>query len=136
MHDRRVARKLALEILYEREISGIDWRVAADRRLGPDIKKPAADFCRHILKGLDSHQEALNKLIEEYTKNWALDRLPLVDRNILRIAMYEMVYEPSIPGRVSINEAVDLAKEYGGIDSSKFINGVLGQLIINLEGVK
>lgn len=132
MHDRREARKLALEILYEREICGGGWQTIASRRLRPDAKE-VTDFCRHLLKGLDKHRSTLDKLIQEHTKNWVLDRLPLIDRNILRIAMYEMVYEPAIPPGASINEAVELAKEYGGADSSKFINGVLGHLAVRLE---
>lgn len=131
MHDRRVARKLTLEILYEQEIGGLDWQVIAGRRLSEghgEINEPAADFCRHLLKGLEKHRSTLDEVIEANTKNWVLDRLPLIDRNILRLAIYEMMYEGAIPAGVSINEAVELAKEYGGVDSSKFINGVLGQL--------
>lgn len=132
MLDRRLARKLVLEILYEREITGTSWQEIAQRRLKPGTNE--ADFCRHLLKGVVSNQETVDRLIGEYTKNWVLERLPLIDRNILRLAIYEMEFEPSIPMSVSINEAVELAKEYGGTDSSKFINGVLGQLASGIDG--
>ena len=92
-----------------------------------------AEFCRRLLKGLDRNGPTIDNIIEEKTKNWVLERLPLIDRNILRIAIFEMVFEPKIPAGVSINEAVELAKEYGGVDSSKFINGVLGQLSNDLK---
>jgi len=133
MRDRRLARKLALEILYEREIVGGDWRVIATRRLEGEANIPMAEFCRRLLKGLDRNAQTIDNIIEDKTKNWVLDRLPLIDRNILRVAVYEMVSEPKIPASVSINEAVELAKEYGGVDSGKFINGVLGQLSNDLD---
>ncbi len=133
MRDRRLARKLALEILYEREIVGGDWRVIAGRRLDGEENIPMGEFCRRLLKGLDRNSSTIDNIIEEKTKNWILERLPLIDRNILRIAVFEMVFEPKIPTSVSINEAVELAKEYGGVDSSKFINGVLGQLSNDLK---
>ena len=133
MHDRRLARKLALEILYEREIVGGDWRVIAARRLDGEENIPMAEFCRRLLKGLDRNGPTIDNIIEEKTKNWILERLPLIDRNILRIAVFEIVFEPKIPASVSINEAVELAKEYGGVDSSKFVNGVLGQLSNDLN---
>ncbi len=128
MRDRRLARKLALEILYEQEIVTGDWRLIAKRRLDENLDVQVVEFCRRILKGLDRNRSTIDITIEERTENWALDRLPLIDRNIMRLALYEMFYEPKIPTSVSINEAVELAKEYGGVDSSRFINGVLGQL--------
>lgn len=136
MRDRRLARKMALEILYEREIVEEDWRVIAGRRLEDEENIPMIEFCRRLLKGLDRNGPAIDNTIEEKTRNWVLDRLPLIDRNILRLAIFEMVFEPKIPASVSINEAVELAKEYGGAESSKFINGVLGQLANDLEAEK
>ncbi len=136
MRDRRLARKLALEVLYEREIVEEDWRVIAGRRLEDEENIPMIEFCRRLLKGLDRNGPAIDKIIEEKTRNWVLDRLPLIDRNILRLAIFEMVFEPKIPASVSINEAIELAKEYGGSESSKFINGVLGQLSNDLKTEK
>jgi N utilization substance protein B len=133
MRDRRLARKLALEILYEQEIVAGDWRLIAKRRLDENLDVQVVEFCRRILKGLDRNRSTIDATIEERTENWALDRLPLIDRNIMRLALYEMFYEPKIPTSVSINEAVELAKEYGGVDSSRFINGVLGQLATKTE---
>lgn len=132
MSDRRAARKMLLEILYECEITGINWRDAFRRRES-EVNTAAADFCRHLLKGLEKHKKEIDGTIGGYTKNWTFDRLSLIDRNILRLALLEMKYEPSIPMGASINEAIDLAKEYGGIDSGKFVNGVLGQLAVSLE---
>jgi N utilization substance protein B len=93
---------------------------------------PLSDFCLRLLRGVVQHCSSIDKLIQEHADNWRLERMPLVDRNILRIAIYEMLYEDDIPCSVSINEAIELAKVYGSSDSSKFINGVLGNIAICL----
>ncbi len=130
--DRRQARRLALELLYGREITGFSLKRLAKDRLQDPEAEPLAEFCGLLLRGIEKYQERIDRTIDEYAQNWALERLPLIDRNILRMAIYEMIYEPTIPISVSINEAVELSKEYGSADSSKFVNGVLGQLAVNL----
>lgn len=85
-------------------------------------------FCRSLLAGYEANREVVDAAIAGISENWTLARMPFVDRNILRVAAYEILFEPEIPHSVSINEAVELAKTYGGDDSSKFVNGVLGRL--------
>lgn len=132
MIERRKARQSALELLYQREIyeCGLRDVIARQARAAPG--KPVSEFSLRLLHGIDDNQQHIDKLIDKHAKNWAIDRLPLIDRNILRIALYEMLYEPSIPVSVSINEAIELAKVFGSAESGKFINGVLGQVAVSL----
>lgn len=138
--DRRRARHQALQILYRAEITGDapsatlaqggwDIRPIEPEDFDPlwDFSEPDA-FCRHVLAGVEEHQEAIDAEIERLSQNWTLSRMPLVDRNILRLAAYEIMFDPEIPASVTINEAVEMAKVYGGEDSSKFVNGILGRM--------
>lgn len=132
MIERRKARQAALELLYQREIfeCGLGDVLARQALAAPD--KPLSEFSLRLLHGIDDNQRHIDELIDKHAKNWAIDRLPLIDRNILRIALYEMLFEPSIPVSVSINEAIELAKVFGSAESGKFINGVLGQVAVSL----
>jgi N utilization substance protein B len=128
MHERRKARHLALHILYQREITGESIARILDSRSYNDEDGEPAEFCRAILAGVEGHQSTIDETVESISENWVLSRMPIVDRNILRIAAYEILYAEDIPDSVSINEAVEMAKVYGGEDSSKFVNGILGRL--------
>jgi transcription antitermination protein NusB len=140
MLDRRRARHQALHILYQREItgqqvteilSGDTWDVrpldVEDVDEGLDIGAPTP-FAQGLLRGVEENQDDIDATIERLSQHWTLSRMPLVDRNILRIAVFELLHEESIPSSVTINEAVEMAKVYGGEDSSKFVNGILGKL--------
>lgn len=133
MIERRLARQAALEILYQCEIIGCSPKSIIDRQSSQQPEKTIPQFCVRLLSGVEANQEEIDGLIAKYSENWVLERLPPIDRNILRIAIYEMVNEPSIPISVSINEAIELAKKYGSADSGKFVNGVLGHAAISLE---
>ncbi len=85
-------------------------------------------FSRHLVEGVLKHQEEIDAYIIKYAPEWPLEQITTVDRNILRLGIYEMVFDIDIPARVAINEAIEIAKAYGGPSSSKFINGVLGSL--------
>ena len=86
-----------------------------------------------LLDGAKENLEAIDELIESASDNWTLDRMPVVDRSLLRLTTYEMRYVDDVPVSVSINEAVNLAKEFGGDDSPRFINGILGRIATQLE---
>ena len=131
MVERRQARATALEILYQSEITGLASSIAVERRESTEQGTPG--FTLKLLDGIRKNQAAIDILIERYSENWILERLPIVDRNILRISLYEMVYEPDIPLSVSINEAIELAKSFGGTESGRFVNGVLGHAAKSLE---
>ena len=145
MLERRRARHQALHILYQKEITGKPaseilaegtWDVrpldVEDREESFSIGEPP-EFMFSILEGVDAHSEEIDATIERLSQHWVLSRMPLVDRNILRIAVYELLFEPDIPSSVTINEAVEMAKVYAGEDSSKFVNGILGKLADETE---
>jgi N utilization substance protein B len=128
MLERRKARHQALHILYQREITEETLtRILADGSYSIEDGEPS-EFCTQLLLGVEAHQTRIDATIEDISENWTLSRMPLVDRNILRLAVFEMLYLEEVPDSVSINEAVEMAKIYGGEDSSKFVNGILGRL--------
>jgi N utilization substance protein B len=128
MLERRKARHQALHILYQREITEEALsRILADGTYSVEDGEPS-EFCGQLLLGVEAHQTRIDATIEDISENWTLSRMPLVDRNILRLAVFEMLYLVEVPDSVSINEAVEMAKVYGGEDSSKFVNGILGRL--------
>jgi transcription antitermination protein NusB len=128
MLERRKARHQALHILYQREITEEPLsRILADGSYNSEDGEPT-EFCREVLAGVEAHQSRIDGIIADISENWVLSRMPLVDRNILRLSVYEMLYRDDVPDSVSINEAVEMAKVYGGDDSSKFVNGILGKL--------
>jgi N utilization substance protein B len=129
MLERRRARHQALHILYQREITEQSLgRILAEGTSSVEDGEPT-EYCRDVVLGVKAHQARIDRLIEETSDNWTLSRMPLVDRNILRLAVFEMLYrDEDVPDSVAINEAVEMAKVYGGEDSSKFVNGILGRL--------
>jgi len=133
MLERRKARKAALEILYQREITESSVDLILHQHLYAQENDPLSDFCLRIIRGVALHQVEIDKLIKKSTAHWALERMPLLDRNIIRISIYEMLFEDDIPYSVSINEAIELAKIYGTSESSKFVNGVLGKIASNMS---
>lgn len=132
MLERRRARHQALDILYQREITDQPInRILAEGTFSTENGAPT-DYARELVLGVEAHGPRIDRLIEQTSENWTLSRMPLVDRNILRIAVFEMLYrDEDVPDSVAINEAVEMAKVYGGEDSSKFINGILGRLADN-----
>jgi N utilization substance protein B len=128
MQERRKARQQALHILYQHEITGQPVAEILGSRTWSEEDGEPTEFSRQLLRGVEEHRKIIDEAIEGISENWVLSRMPIVDRNILRIAAYEILFEDDIPDSVSINEAVEMAKVYGGEDSSKFVNGILGRL--------
>lgn len=129
---RRRAREVALQILYTADISVNAESLDADvDSLAPGTT--ARRYCDTLVEGVCSNKAALDALIEEYSDNWVVDRMAVVDRNILRIAAWELKYTGDVPFKVAIDEAVELAKRYSAEDSSAFINGVLDKMRKGLE---
>ncbi|HEY3317221.1 MAG TPA: transcription antitermination factor NusB [Coriobacteriia bacterium] len=128
MQERRKARHQALHILYQSEITAETVGSILGTRSWSEEDGDPAPFCRELLAGVEAHRATIDATIEGISENWVLSRMPIVDRNILRLAAYEIVFAEDIPASVSINEAVEMAKVYGGEDSSKFVNGILGRL--------
>lgn len=128
MKPRHQARQIALQALYEIDITShspgnvIRDRLAAQE---PPLRKEAADFARHIVAGVAAHTSSLDQIIAHFAPEWPVNQIATIDRNILRIALWEILFDGT-PIRVAINEAVELAKEFGAEASPRFINGVLG----------
>ncbi len=130
MHERTRARRQALQILYQRDMTGESVsRILALKMYSLEDGEPD-EFCRTLVEGVERYLPGIDETIGEVSENWSVSRMPFVDRNILRLATYEIVYDTEVPPSVAINEAVELAKVYGGEDSSKFINGVLGKIAL------
>ena len=128
--ERRRARSLALEALYEVDSVGHSAEEVIDRILSDDKKlnEEAAGFLRRVVQGTLASIQELDKLVADCASEWPVDELAVIDRNILRLALWEFVLSGETPVKVAINEAVELAKRYGSDSSPRFINGVLGTL--------
>ncbi|MDZ4178292.1 MAG: transcription antitermination factor NusB [Coriobacteriia bacterium] len=133
MLERSRARRQALHILYQREITGEDTTAILDVGSYSAEDGEPLGFCRELLVGVEEHLGDIDERLGRISEHWTVARMPLVDRNILRLASYEILFVDDIPASVSINEAVEMAKVYGGDDSSKFVNGVLGKLAEEVE---
>lgn len=126
---RRRAREIALQVLYQRELNCVEVEEALNLfRNNFEVWKGAMDFSERLVKGVEEHREDLDRVIEHYSSNWKVDRMAHVDRTILRIATYELLYCNDIPPRVAINEAIDIGKKFGSEDSGAFINGILDKV--------
>ena len=131
MSARSKARKQALDLLYETDIRGtilletlIERDIPAE---GPDAR-PIREYTRELVNGVSENRRKIDELITTYAQGWDMDRLPAVDRNILRLGIYEILWSSSVPTSVAIDEALDLARELSSDDSSKYIHGVLGRI--------
>ncbi len=127
---RRKARELALKMLYQMEVN-LD---AVDAALGRYLKvfpheDNIVDYALFLLSGIRKEQESLDGYIAEASEHWKLSRITYVDKNILRLAVFEMLYSPEVPPKVAIDEALELAKKFGSEDSKDFINGVLDRIL-------
>ena len=130
MKARHRARIAALQALFEIDCAHHVPTVVIERRLN-DVALPeaGASFARELVDGVSTHQEELDALIGRYAPEWPVDQIALVDRNILRMAIFEILLGDDTPVKVAINEAVELAKEFGSDSSGRFVNGVLGSLV-------
>lgn len=136
-HDRTKARRAAAQVLYTSSIRNIEVRTLIDDSLLDCLETPLSDYAILLLDGISDHKAELDERLASVSENWAIDRMPLMDLNILRIALFEMTHVDDVPVSVSINEAVELAKDFGGDDNSpKFINGMLGNIARQMEGVE
>ena len=131
---RREARMAALQSLFAADIRG-DRGEASLEWLGVENSLQAAsmDFANALARGVTDSRPELDQYIQRHAPAWPVDQLPLVDRNILRIALYELLHSPEVPHKTAINEAVELAKLFGSDSSARFINGVLGSVMDGLE---
>lgn len=133
-HERTAARESALALLYSSDITEHSVADIVDAGQYPAEDIELAPYAETLVRGVQAHVDDIDDFLESTSENWALDRMPVVDRAILRLAVYEMRYVDEVPVSVTINEAVELAKAYGGEDdSSRFVNGVLGRIAKKIE---
>jgi N utilization substance protein B len=126
---RKKSREFALQVLYQLNIIKQDVKTALTQFQENFLSDGKADdFLTRLVQGVLEHGPELDRLIEKYSENWRLDRINLVDRNILRLALFELLYCEEIPPKVTINEAIDLGKRFGSEDSGSFINGILDRI--------
>jgi len=135
MSSRRKGRELALQILYQLDLvkTGVDDAIKAFWKTQEKMpSEDTIDFCEELVKGTFEHSDKIDKIIEETSSNWRVGRMPVVDRNVLRMAAYEMFYRDDIPTTVTINEAIEVGKKFGSEDSGAFINGILDKIAENI----
>lgn len=131
---RRIARQIILQTLFEMDLANTPMEAALAHRLEEVVLEPKdSDYVRKVVTGVTDHRDELDRAINYFAKDWKVDRLAAVDRNILRFAIYEIRYMPEVPRKVSANEAVELAKLFSDEQSGKFVNGILGGVVDFIE---
>ena len=129
MRKRTLSRECALKILYKIEISRDPLEESIeDFWSREDCADDVRDFAIKLVKGTRENLARIDSIISSYTANWEIKRIAVIDKNILRMGIFEMLYMDDIPVKVSINEAIELAKKYGDVDSGKFVNGILDKV--------
>jgi N utilization substance protein B len=131
---RHQARKRAVDLLFEAEARGLSAAEVAESRASlassnPDVSA-LTPYSATVARGVSEHSAHIDELISSHLQGWTLERLPAVDRAIMRVAVWELLYADDVPGPVAVDEAVQLAKELSTDDSPGFVNGVLGQLML------
>ena len=134
MARRTRAREVALQVLYQDDLNprhnpDDDQRFVEGRLQAPEL----IEFARSLISGVRRNRQELDDLLSQTADHWSLERMALVDRNILRIAIFELLYLDDIPAKVTLNEAIEIAKRYGDESSSAFINGILDRILCEEE---
>jgi len=129
MGKRREGREAAMQFLFQRDLNSSDFPELLEtfpvlRPLKPAVQQ----FCTKLVTGVAEHQSKIDERIQKYTTNYELRRIAAVDRNVLRLAIYEMLYTHDVPPVVIINEAIEIAKRFGSDESGRFVNGILDRI--------
>lgn len=133
---RRKGREYALQLLFESDIArGVEGRSVdgavgfasfwSQRKATPEVRA----FAEALVRGVNAHASDIDTIVNRHARHWSLERMAAVDRNVLRVAVYELCYGPDVPPRVVLNEAIDIAKKYGSEESGSFVNGVLDDIM-------
>ena len=128
MPARSKARKRALDILFEAEVRDDPVLDLLDQR-SAEAAPPVSEYAAGLVRGVQAHRARIDELLAEHAERWSLDRMPIVDRNVLRIGLYEILWADGVPDAVAINEAVLLARDLSTDASPGFVNGLLGRLL-------
>ena len=133
---RRKARECAMQMLFQLDMTGDDpRRVQRSFYQSNPVPEASRKYADRLIEGAAEHLPAIDETLDRVAHNWRLDRMPGVDRAVLRLAVYELLYEPDIPRKVAINEAIEIAKRYSSDESGNFVNGVLDGVKRDLEAV-
>lgn len=126
---RRSARTVAFQTLFEIDATGHPSQATADRQANAgDLTAEARRYCQELVEGVLHHREVIDNEIQRAAPTWPLDQMSKVDKNILRLALFEVLFDNRVPLKAAINEAVELAKSFGSDSSARFVNGVLGSI--------
>jgi N utilization substance protein B len=134
MGNRRLSRELVIQFLYLTEMN--EGEIANQLKLfleNNPCQKDVQSFTEDILNNIFDHKEEIDARLEKFSDNWTLSRMTVIDRNLLRMAASELMYSKTVPPKVAIDEAVEIAKKYGSEDSPNFINGVLDRILKELR---
>jgi len=134
MRKRTRSREFALQILYQADIRHEDiksilgdfWK--SQSQVSEELETSIMEFAESLAQGTQENIKHIDTTISSYAQNWQLERMAVIDRNIMRMSCYELLFLDDVPPKVSINEAVDLAKKYGDLESGKFVNGILDKI--------
>lgn len=134
---RHDARELALQALFAVDLGKNDHRMILESLCREkDVDENGREFCGYIVEGVIARQAVIDQLIQKYAVQWELTRMAGVDRNILRLALFEILFSDDVPEAVATNEAIELSKSYGSQESPRFINGILGNILKELPAIK
>ncbi len=128
MSARRKARKRALDILFEADMRGVSAVVLLEERPVDEISE--GQYSRQLVQGVILNQAKIDELIHTYAEGWDMDRMPTIDRNLLRIALFEILWLGDLDDKIAVSEAVEIAQELSTKDSAAYINGILGRVIL------
>ena len=132
---RRQGRTLALQVLYEYDTAHHEVETVLERHV--ELRHPSPEavrFARELVQGVLAHLPAIDDEIQSAAREWPLDQMARIDKNILRLAIFEILFDNAVPAKAAINEAVELAKAFGSDTSSRFVNGVLGTILSRAQG--
>ena len=128
MSARSKARKRALDVLYECELRGLPLGETLDERVLAG-EPPVNEYTVTLVRGITEHQARIDELIRTYSKDWSLERMPTVDRNVLRLGILEILYVDDVPDAVAVSEAMNLVRDLSTDESPAFVNGILGAVL-------
>jgi transcription antitermination protein NusB len=134
MSARSKARKRALDLLFASEVRGRSAVDALDEEIGDAARpggRPVADYTGVLVRGVSEHQARIDELLATYAQGWTLERMPAVDRNVLRLGVFEVLFADDVPDAVALTEAMSLVRDLSTDESPQFVNGVLGNIVRN-----
>ena len=130
MSARTKARKRALDVLFESEVRGLELDGTLEDRVAAQ-EPPVKEYTVELVRGVTDHRDRIDSLLSSYSEGWTLDRMPAVDRNVLRLGVFEILYVDDVPDAVAVTEAINLVRDLSTDESPSFVNGVLGNIVRN-----